>query len=86
LLTLRDVGAAFIEMQVPEDSPIVGIPMSELSLPEHFLVALVIRDGQAVIPKGSTKLLAGDEVVAVTAIEQENVLDRLFRGELIRKR
>ncbi len=84
LLTLRDVGATFIEKQVPPDSPIIGIPMNELHLPDQFLLALVIREGQALIPKGSTKLLAGDEIVAVTSVEQENVLDRLFRGELIR--
>lgn len=86
LLTLRDVGAAFIEEQVPGNSPIIGVPMNEWSLPEQFLVCLVIRDGQAIIPKGTTKLLAGDEVVAVTAVEHENALDRLFRGELGRKR
>lgn len=84
LLTLRDVGASFIEKQVPEDSPIVGVPMSELNLPEDFLVALVIREGQAIIPKGTTRLLSGDEVVAVTAVEQENVLDRLFSGEMLK--
>ncbi len=86
LLTLRDVGASFIEKQVPQDSPIIGISMNDLSLPEQFLIALVIREGQAIIPKGTTKLLGGDEVVAVTAVDQENVLDRLFRGELIRRR
>lgn len=86
LLTLRDVGASFIEKQVPEGSPIVGVPMNELNLPEDFLIALVIREGQSLIPKGTTRLLAGDEVVAVTAVEQENVLDRLFRGEMLRRR
>jgi trk system potassium uptake protein TrkA len=86
LLTLRDVGAAFIEMQVPENSPIIGVPMGELNLPDHFLIALVIREGQAIIPRGSTRLFAGDQVVAVTTAEQEDVLDRLFRGELIRRR
>jgi trk system potassium uptake protein TrkA len=86
LLTLRDVGASFIEKQVPEDSPVVGVPMNELSLPDDFLVALVLRDGQAIVPKGNTRMLAGDEVIAVTSVEQEDALDRLFRGELIRKR
>lgn len=85
LLTLRDVGAAFIEEQVPEDSPIVGIPMNDLNLPDQFIIALIIRDGKAIIPKGTTRLLAGDEVVAVTTVDQENVLDRLFRGDLIRQ-
>lgn len=86
LLTLRDVGASFIEKQVPEDSPVVGVPMSELNLPEDFLVALVIREGRAIIPKGTTRLLSGDEVVAVTGVEHENVLDRLFSGEMLKQR
>jgi trk system potassium uptake protein TrkA len=86
LLTLRDVGASFIEKQVPEDSPIIGVPMSELSLPDQFLVALVIREGKAIIPKGTTRLEAGDELVAVTSLGQENALDRLFQGEMLRRR
>jgi trk system potassium uptake protein TrkA len=86
LLTLHDVGASFIEKQVPTGSPIIGIPMNELSLPDEFLISLVIRDGQAIIPKGTTKLLGGDEVVAVTSLENEDVLDRLFRGELVKRR
>lgn len=86
LLTLHDVGAAFLEKQVPDDSGIIGIPMSEWNLPDQFLVALVIRDGQAIIPKGTTRLEAGDQVVAVTSEDNEDILDRLFRGELTRKR
>ncbi len=86
LLTLRDVGASFIEKQVPPNAPVIGVPMSDLNLPEDFLIALVIRDGQAIIPKGNTKLAVGDEIVAVTSQEQEHILDRLFEGELLRKR
>ncbi|HZQ05416.1 MAG TPA: TrkA family potassium uptake protein [Anaerolineae bacterium] len=86
LLTLRDVGASFIEKQVPVGSPIIGIPMSEFNLPDQVLIALVIRQGQGIIPKGTTKLLAGDEVVAVTSIENEDILDRLFVGELSKRR
>lgn len=86
LLTLKDVGASFIEKQVPEGSPIVGVPMNEFNMPDQFLLALVIREGQAIIPKGTTRLLAGDEVVAVTSVDEEDVLDRLFRGDLLRRR
>jgi trk system potassium uptake protein TrkA len=86
LLTLRDVGASFIEKQVPTGSPVLGMMMSELNLPEQFLIALVIRDGQALVPKGTTRLQEGDEVVAVTTLEHEALLEDLFRGELIKKR
>lgn len=85
LLTLRDVGAAFVEKQVPPASPVIGMTMSEMNLPEHFLIALIIRQSQAIIPKGTTHLEEGDEVVAVTAVGNEDLLEQLFRGELIKK-
>jgi trk system potassium uptake protein TrkA len=84
LLTLRDVNASFIEAQIPENSPVVNHSLNELNLPEECLIALVIRDGRAIIPKGTTVLAAGDEVVAVTTVEHEEILGRLFRGELLK--
>lgn len=86
LLTLRDVGASFIEAEVPDRSPVIGKPMSELNLPEDCLVSLIIREGQAIIPKGTTILQAGDEVVAVTSVDHEDILDHLFRGELLKRK
>ncbi|MGB8645645.1 MAG: TrkA family potassium uptake protein [Anaerolineae bacterium] len=85
LLTLRDVGATFIEKEVPADSPVVGKAINLLNLPNNFLIPLVIRNGKAIIPKGSTVLEAGDELVAVTTLEHEELLDQLFRGELLKR-
>ena len=86
LLTLRDVGATFIEKQVPSNSVVVGKPINLLNLPDNFLVPLIIRDGKALIPKGTTTLEAGDDVVAVTTVEHEDLLDRLFSGDLAKAR
>ncbi len=82
LLTLRDVGAVFIEKQVPANSPVAGRQINLLNLPDNFLLPLIIRDGKAIVPKGTTTLEPGDDVVAVTTVEHEDLLDRLFRGEL----
>lgn len=84
LLTLREAGASFIEKEVPAKSPVVGKPLNLLHLPDNFLVPLIIRNSQAIIPKGTTTLQAGDQVVAVTTLEHEDLLDRLFRGELVK--
>ncbi len=82
LLTLRDVGVTFIEKEVPANSPAIGRPLNVFNLPDNFLIPLIIRRGTAIIPKGATSLQAGDEVVAVTTLEHEDLLDRLFRGDL----
>ena len=86
LFTLRDVNASFIEKQVGADSPIVGKPLNTLNLPDNFLVPLVIREGKAIIPNGQTVLQVGDEVVAVSTLEQEGTLERLLRGEFLKVR
>ncbi len=80
LLTLREAGATFVEAKVPANSPAVGKPLHLLKIPDDCVIPLVIRDGKGIVPHGETRLAAGDEVVAVTTIDHENVLERVFSG------
>ena len=52
----------------------IGKQIRELPLPADALVALVSRDGQTIIPRGDTKLHAGDHVMV---IGQPEAIDRL---------
>ncbi len=85
LLTLREVGASFIEAKVPENSPAVGKALRDLKIPDDCVIPLIIRDGKGVVPHGDTLLAAGDEVIAVTTIEHEDVLERVFSGMTVQK-
>jgi trk system potassium uptake protein TrkA len=78
LLTLKDVGMSFVEATVPEESPAVGKRLKDLPIPEDCVIPIVIRDGKGIVPKGDTVLMAGDELVAVTTVQQEDVLERLL--------
>ena len=80
LLTLREAGVTFVEAQVPVDSPIVGKRLRDLHIPDDCVIPLIIRQGKGVVPHGETTLAAGDEVVAVTTIDREDVLERVFGG------
>ncbi len=80
LLTLREAGATFVETKVPEGSPAVGKPLQELNIPDDCVIPLVIRNGKGIVPHGETTLQAGDEVVAVTTLDHEDVLERVFSG------
>jgi trk system potassium uptake protein len=85
LLTLRDVDVSFIEKQISPSAAVVGKAINDLHLPEHFLIALVIRGDEAIIPKGTTVFEAGDEVVAVTSREHEALFDQVFSDESVKK-
>jgi trk system potassium uptake protein TrkA len=78
LLTLRDVGVSFVEAKVPANSPAIGKRLRDLKVPDDVVIPLIIRNGKGIVPYGESVLMAGDEVVAVTTIADEDVLERLF--------
>ena len=80
LLTLREAGVSFVEAKVPADSPVVGKPLRSLGVPDDCVIPLIIRNGKGVVPYGETQLIPGDEVVAVTTIAQEAVLEKILSG------
>lgn len=81
LLTLRNVGVSFVEIEVPKDSPALGRPLKALGIPDDSILPLLIRGGaQAIIPYGETILEAGDQVIAVTSEASEARLRRILLG------
>ena len=82
LLTLRNVGVSFVEMQVPDRSPALGRPLKDLGIPDDCIIPLVIRGGkEAIIPYGETVLQPGDQVIAVTSQNSETTLRRILLGQ-----
>jgi trk system potassium uptake protein TrkA len=81
LLTLREAGVSFVEAKVPANSPVVGKPLRSLGVPDDCVIPLIIRDGKGIVPYGETKLIAGDEVIAVTTIAKEDVLEKILSGQ-----
>ena len=81
LLSLKNVGVSFVELEIPPGSPAEGRPLRELGIPDDCIFPLVIRGGdQAIIPYGDTELQVGDPVVAVTSEASAATLRRLLRG------
>lgn len=81
LLTLRNVGVSFVEVEIGRDSPAVGQPLRALGIPDDCILALVVRDGErAIVPYGDTVLEVGDRVIAVSSEGSEKTLLRILRG------
>ena len=81
LMTLREAGASFLETTVPPGSPAIGKSIQDLKLPDECVFALIIRDHKGIVPHGKTVIQDGDEIVAVTTTEHEDVLERVFRND-----
>lgn len=55
-----------IEFIVPEGSPVIGIPLSQLDLKPQVLITLITREGEVILPRGNDQMMAQDSVVIIT--------------------
>lgn len=60
--TIRQLGADSVEYEVLRDDAIVGMRIRDLELPREAVVNVIVREGQAVPPRGSTRIEAGDRL------------------------
>ncbi len=56
----------FGRVPVTTDSAWAGREIRTLGLPRNLLIALVMRNGERILPRGSTVLQPGDEVITMT--------------------
>jgi trk/ktr system potassium uptake protein len=81
LLRLHNTDIEVVEAIVDSRSRVAGQPLHQVELPPESTIAVVIRNGSAFFPNGSTVLQPGDEVVALTRGVHEPKLRSLFFGE-----
>ena len=79
LLKLRRGRYAVVEEKVPTGAKAIGKADSRiLGLPDQCVIAAIIRHGQITLPRGTTTLEEGDEVLAVTDEEGAKQLAKLL--------
>jgi CIC family chloride channel protein len=61
--------ARFVQIDIPEDGPVAGQRVSQISLPAHCLIVSVRRGRRLHIAHGDTQLQAGDQVTVLTGDE-----------------
>jgi len=66
LMKLRRGKYSIVEEKVPQNARAIGKAIKDLNLPANCVIAGIIRDGDLMIPRGVTMLLADDEVLAIT--------------------
>ena len=78
LLSLRHADLAIIEATIGDNSPVVNQSIEEIELPVDCLIAAIARGPELIVPHSETRILAGDEIIAVTQRAQEDELRRLL--------
>ncbi|MFK7897872.1 MAG: Trk system potassium transporter TrkA [Myxococcota bacterium] len=70
-------GAVFVQRRVQKESAVAGNTLESVEIPQGLIVAAVLRDGNASIPRGGDKLQVGDDVFLFVR-EEELTLAQLF--------
>jgi trk system potassium uptake protein TrkA len=78
LLKLRRGQYSLVEVVIPMGVKAAGEAIKDLTLPEHCVIVAIMRGGEMIVPRGSTTLKAGDEVLAVTDSPGAEQLAELF--------
>lgn len=78
LLKLRRGNYSLVEEKIPVGAPAIGVAIKDLGLPDHCVIAAIIRKGEVMIPRGLAWFEAGDEVLAVTDPDGAHQLAKLL--------
>jgi potassium/hydrogen antiporter len=77
--TIRRLGAEVLEFPIGSADAIVGARVRDLGLPREAVVNVIVRDEQAIPPRGSTRLLAGDQLHVLIRSEMAGLMPKLVR-------
>lgn len=74
ITTLIPIGEGRVniaEVPIPGTSPAVGKKLWEINLPKEVIVGCILRGDSTMVPRGDTRILAGDMLVLISSDKQE---------------
>ncbi len=81
LIPIEEGKVLVTEVIVKENSSVIGKAIIGLSLPENSLIACIVRDSNAIVPRGNTTLEKDDKLILLTTPENHGQVIRLLTRE-----
>ena len=75
-----DIGAHLLEVTVGPLSRLAGVQIYELRLPRGANIALIVREGASFVPKETTPLRRGDQLLIVTPAPLRSAVEQRLRA------
>jgi Trk K+ transport system NAD-binding subunit len=77
VVTFSDSDAEAIELEVGPKSPAIGETLADLRLPHSLIIGGVQRGSEAFVPRGNTKIQAGDHLIMIALPEAIATAEKL---------
>jgi len=78
LFTFRQSNTNLVELTMPDDSPLVGHRLADVTWPDDVVLVAILRDNSIQTPDRDRALEAGDELLFVCAETSEDALSQLL--------
>lgn len=78
LMNLRHAGLAIVEASITESSPVAHLTLEQIDLPVSCAIAAIARGQEVIVPDTDTVLEPGDEIIAVTHLNEEEALREIL--------
>lgn len=82
LMTFKRGKLALVRVDLSSESPVIDKAVRDIALPQNSVLVSIVRGETIIVPKGETVLLKGDDVIALTTIENEQQLLDLLVGKI----
>ncbi|HVW80434.1 MAG TPA: TrkA family potassium uptake protein [Mycobacteriales bacterium] len=80
LLSFREGEANLVEVTLPADTPHAGTRVGSVAWPADVTLVAILRDAHVLTPTADDPMEAGDELLFVSAPDQEEALHALLTG------
>lgn len=84
MATLVPIGEGRIniaQVPIPQTAPVVEKKLWEINLPKEVIIGCVLRGEQNIVPRGDTRILAGDVLVLISSDKQEMAAIKELTGK-----
>jgi len=80
--SLHEGFGEMIEAVAMETSGLVGVPLKEIRLPPGVIVGAIVREGQIIMPRGTSIIQAKDRVVLFASTSAVKQVEKMFSVRL----
>jgi trk system potassium uptake protein TrkA len=80
LVSRRGDSIDIVSVSIPPDAAVIGSSLGDLDLPPNSFISLVVKDEGPVLPRSDLSLASGDQLIIVTAPDEEQVLFEMLTG------
>ena len=82
LMSFKRGKIAIVRIDLAAESPVVNKKVKDIELPKDSVLVSVVRGEKVILPRGTTVLEAGDDIIAITMVGNESQLLGALLGKI----